>query len=123
MERRQSHRFIVGLECSLYFKNKDKTIEEFCGKIEDVSETGVKVGISEKDVPEIKNIIEIGDEILFQSADDHDIADESRIDVLIGEAKVVRIEEKDNNILLACTINNAYQEFYDYIDYKKVEEK
>ena len=43
MDRREYHRFRGGLECNIYFKNRDIDHKEFSGLIEDISEAGLRI--------------------------------------------------------------------------------
>lgn len=121
MDRREHQRIVVGLECNFYFKNRDTDSKEFCGVIEDISEAGLRLRICEKSNSDFVKKANVGDYILFQSADEYTRANRPQIDVLIGEAKITRIENKNEHVLIGCSIVDKIKGYDDFINRKYIE--
>lgn len=121
MDRREYHRFRGSLECNIYFKNRDIDYKEFSGLIEDISEVGLRIKIDTKDNVDFVNNITVGDSIMFQSAEEKQIHNEEKITVLIGEARVLRIEEEKEFIKIGCAIVSVIPEYYKYIRYREMQ--
>ena len=121
MERRGYQRFYVGLECNLYLKNRNDQSDcnEFCGIVEDISQSGCLFRVGKEDGADLIKKISVGDSILFQSADENLDQDDQDIDVFIGEVKVIRLVEQDEWVKIGCSITDIMPNYYDYINRKE----
>lgn len=71
MERRHYQRFPAELDCNLYFKNWEIDHKEFSGILENLSEAGMRLKISRDKNADFIEKVNIGDSILFQTADEY----------------------------------------------------
>lgn len=121
MERRHYQRFPAELDCNLYFKNREIDHREFSGTLENLSEAGMRLKISRDKNADFIDKVNIGDSILFQTADEYKYGSVDEVKVFIGEAKVVRVDEAEDYIKLGCYIISISTEYQEYIRYKEIQ--
>lgn len=107
-DRRFYQRIDVAVNCNIY---TDK--DEITGKIKDISEDGFQIVIN-KEVKVVKNQV-----IGFEFVDKYKYMNDERTDILIGNAKVVWVENRNGKTRIGCSVSNDL-EIIDYVGRKKV---
>lgn len=120
MEKRLYRRIKVGLSSDFIIKYNPVGLREFGGYIDDLSENGIKISITNPFYSKIFSSIKTGNIIAFQSFDEYDMCGNRRIDVFSGEAKVVRVDSEGENTVIGCKIFEPTQEYEEYVKNKKM---
>ncbi len=120
MERRFYQRAVVGLTSNFIVVKNEPGQREFNGRIEDLSECGIRISVEEDSYNDIVSNIAIGDKILFQSFDAYTLYDVKRTDVFKGESEVVRVEIKDGKVIIGCKMDQLSPDLSEYIKNKKL---
>ena len=107
-DRRFYQRIDVAVNCNIY---TDK--DEITGKIKDISEDGFQIVIN-KEVKVVKNQV-----IGFEFVDKYKYMNDERTDILIGNAKVVWVENRNGKTRIGCSVSNDL-EIINYVGRKKV---
>lgn len=120
MDRRLYKRTVVDLMSNFIVKPNEPGFFEFEGKIYDISECGIKVLVEGENAKTILDKIKLDDKIAFQSIDEYVLFNEKRTDIFQGDAKVIRISEDDNKVVIGCKIDRMTEEVEEYIKNKKM---
>ena len=107
-DRRFYERINVAVNCNIYTDT-----DEITGKIKDISEDGFQIVVN-KEVKVVKNQL-----IGFEFIDKYKYLNEERTDILIGKAKVVWVEYRNEKTRIGCSVSNDL-EIIDYVGRKKV---
>lgn len=119
MEKRLYKRIQVGLASNFIVKYNPIGLREFGGYIDNLSENGLKISITNPFYASIFRSIKTGNIISFQSVDEYEICGVRRIDVLAGEAEVVRVDTEGPNTVIGCRIFEPTEEYEEYVKNKK----
>lgn len=119
MEKRLYRRIKVGLSSNFVVKYNPIGLREFGGYIEDLSENGIKISVTNPFYSQIFSNIKTGNVISFQSVDEYELYGKKRIDVFSGEAKVVRVATEGLNTVIGCMIFDPTEEYEEYVKNKK----
>lgn len=122
MERREYQRINISAEGAFVFLNTDSTYRECQGLIEDISENGIKIllsnSLSDKSLPSISDDASLH----FQAVDNYDLYGNKKTALIMGKAKVVRQELQDDFIVLGCRVSEYTSELvnYNYVSERKL---
>lgn len=120
MEKRLYQRILAGVISNFILKDNPPGHREFSGVIDDISENGIKISISDSSCSEIVTNIKVGNIIAFQALDEYEIYGEVRTEVFSGEAKVIRVDSEKDNIIIGCKVVKSSKEFDEYVKNKKM---
>lgn len=119
-ERRLHQRIVSQLQANFYIESDNNDPNEFGGIIENLSENGIKIVVSDQDDFKVVNEIVVGDEVVFQAVDEYELYGKTRMDIFKGHASVVRIEKDENDIVLGCEVNSISKDFEKYVSNKRI---
>ena len=119
-ERRLHQRIFSQLQANFYVESDNNDPNEFGGIIENFSENGIKIVISEPDDFKVVNEIVVGDKVTFQAVDEYELYGKTHMDIFKGHASIVRIEKNEEGIVLGCEVNSASRDFEKYVSNKRI---
>lgn len=120
MEKRFFQRARVGVAGEFYVKSDDPSKTELVGTIEDICENGIGITVKGEQYKDSISKMKKGDIIGFQAIDEYELFNEIKTDVIFGNAKVVRIAENRDEIVIGCEIKRMSPELSDYVANKKL---
>ena len=120
MEKRLYQRVLVGLISNFIVQNNQPGFREFTGIIDDLSENGIKISVSDSNYSHIVEKLKVGDKISFQTLDEYEIYGELRTDIFSGDAEVIRIDNDGADIIIGCKVYKSSKEFDEYVKNKKM---
>ena len=120
VEKRLYQRVIGGINGNFIIRNKKLGCIEFTGVIDDLSENGIRISITDSNWFENVKKIETGDKLLFQALDEYKLHDEVRVDIFSAETEVIRLDDNGDSIVIGCKIYESSREFDEYIKNRKM---
>lgn len=120
MEKRLYQRVTVGITSNFIIQDNEPGYREFGGVIDDLSENGIRVSVTDSRYSHILDRIKVGDKITFQAFDEYEMYGELRTDVFTGETEVRHIKKEEDNIIIGCKVYKASEEFDEYVKNKKM---
>lgn len=118
-DRRYYQRTKINIETILLLSDKNVFPREFDGKLEDISLGGVKIVIDPVSYSNLTEPIFINDDIHFTSYDEYHLFDKDLSAIVRGEAKVVRIDDSGENVILGCMFRHLSPELEKYVTDKE----
>lgn len=120
MEKRRHERLVINANGSFILYTKDNKIIEFFGKVEDISESGIKVCVDNDKFTSIANDLSEGDTITFQCMDSLNIFKKDTLEIFQGESSVVRKEIESDSIVIGCQFNKKSASVEKYLEDKRL---
>ena len=120
MEKREHQRLLLNIESLFFIENDSLTEKEFSGQIDDISESGISIRLEKEANKEVIKVLEVGTEFTFSTFDILSYNEKEDFKYISGVAKIVRIEELENNIFVyGCRIVKPDKEIVKYLDEKR----
>lgn len=116
-EKRLYERVAVGVNSVLYFMI-DGEPHEVQGILRDVSAKGIAVEVDDTSIEQIKDRVDCGSVVHFQTCDEYELFGQMVQDVLDSEAEVVRVQHRDGQMVLGCKMNKYNQMLAEYVEKK-----
>ena len=120
MERRLYQRVFTKARSNFIVIDNPPGLREFGGVIDDVSENGIKISVSDPGCAHIISNINVESKIAFQAIDEYEVNGEVHAEVFSGEAKVIRIDKDKENVIIGCKVVEATKEFDEYVKNRKM---
>lgn len=123
MERRRYERIRIDAASQFSMSDTSDGSLDFAGIIEDISEGGIRIVVSEAQYLDIADKISVGSEVIFQAMDEYMLYMTTRTDEIHGNAKVVRVEKYDDKYVFGCEMHYLNSSLEEYIVNRKAAAK
>lgn len=119
MERRGCPRIKISADGVFYLGDKQIHVREFTGIVDDISESGLKIRLTEPVSEELLQNLSIGKEVRFQIVDEFELMGELKDDIISGAATIMRTEQSDSKYCIGCKFNAPSAELLYYVTDRK----
>lgn len=110
----------MGTESNFIIRDNEPGMREFNGIIEDISEGGIRIRVTNEQFKDAVSTIKEGSVITFQSYDEYKLYQELRQEVFMGEVEVLRVEKSATEMVFGCIFVRLTKDLEEYIKNKKV---
>lgn len=110
----------MGTESNFIIRDNEPEMREFNGIIEDISEGGIRIRVTNEQFKDAVSTIKEGSVITFQSYDEYKLYQELRQEVFMGEVEVLRVDKSATEMVFGCKFVRLTKDLEEYIKNKKV---
>lgn len=119
MDRRDDSRIRINVNSIFVLQKENTALREFEGVLFDISEGGIRIEADIEKYNDIVSNISVGDIVHFTIPDEYEMYGKDIYELVTGEAKILRKEIKDGNIIFGCCFTSYDADLQKYVSNKK----
>lgn len=119
-EKREYQRIKIDAISQFFVSNEDRYEGDFEGIIDNISEEGIGVIISDPKYFPLIDSLDLKKQFFFQAIDEYTVFRKETSDVFQGKAMILRTINKEDHYYLGCKITDSNHELQEYISRRKI---